>query len=104
MIGESATVRARPASHSFKARRPATVTPRHTCARPSHPSNPRTALLSTRYAMALRLHIARRMTKAALVFALLAVPLAAWAQPPVSATDPPDGAIVSSAQVSGFDL
>jgi Omp85 superfamily domain len=40
------------------------------------------------------------MTKAALVLALLALPLTAWAQP----TSPPDGAIVASAQVSGFDL
>ena len=40
------------------------------------------------------------MTKAALVLALLAVPLTTQAQP----TDPPDGAIVASAQVSGFDL
>jgi hypothetical protein len=40
------------------------------------------------------------MTKAALVLALLALPLTALAQP----TDPPDGAIVASAQVSGFDL
>ena len=50
--------------------------------------------------MAQRLHSAPRMTKAALVLALLAVPLTARAQP----TDPPDGAIVASAQVSGFDL
>ena len=50
--------------------------------------------------MAQRLHTAPRMTKAALVLALLAVPLTTWAQP----TDPPDGAIVASAQVSGFDL
>jgi hypothetical protein len=40
------------------------------------------------------------MTKAVLLLALLAVPLTTWAQP----TDPPDGAIVASAQVSGFDL
>ena len=40
------------------------------------------------------------MTKAALLLALLALPLTARAQP----TDPPDGAIVASAQVSGFDL
>lgn len=40
------------------------------------------------------------MTKAALVLALLTVPLTARAQP----ADPPDGAIVASAQVSGFDL
>jgi hypothetical protein len=50
--------------------------------------------------MAQRLHTAPRMTKAALVLALLAVPLTTRAQP----TDPPDGAIVASAQVSGFDL
>ena len=50
--------------------------------------------------MAQRLHAAPRMTKAALVLALLAVPLTTRAQP----TDPPDGAIVASAQVSGFDL
>ena len=50
--------------------------------------------------MAERLHIALRMTIAALVLALLAVPFAAQAQP----ADPPDGAIVASAQVSGFDL
>jgi len=50
--------------------------------------------------MAQRLHTALRMTKAALVLVLLAVPLTTWAQP----TDPPDGAIVASAQVSGFDL
>ena len=54
--------------------------------------------------MAHGLHIARRMTKAALVLALLAVPLTAWAQPPVSPTEPPDGATVASAQVSGFEL
>ena len=40
------------------------------------------------------------MTKAVLLLALLALPHAAVAQP----TDPPDGAIVASAQVSGFDL
>lgn len=40
------------------------------------------------------------MTKAVLVLALLSVPLTIQAQP----TDPPDGAIVASAQVSGFDL
>jgi hypothetical protein len=41
------------------------------------------------------------MTKAALaLLALVALPLTALAQP----TDPPDGAIVASAQVSGFDL
>ena len=50
--------------------------------------------------MAQRLHTALRMTKAALVLVLLAVPLTTWAQP----TDPPDSAIVASAQVSGFDL
>ncbi len=50
--------------------------------------------------MAQRLHTAPRMTIAALVLALLALPLTARAQP----TDPPDGAIVASAQVSGFDL
>lgn len=50
--------------------------------------------------MAQRLHSAPRMTKAVLVLALLAVPLTTRAQP----TDPPDGAIVASAQVSGFDL
>ena len=44
------------------------------------------------------------MTKATLLLALLALPLTAWAQPPASPTDPPDGAIVASAQVSGFDL
>jgi hypothetical protein len=41
-----------------------------------------------------------RMTKAAFVLAFLALPLTTWAQP----TDPPDGVIVASAQVSGFDL
>ena len=40
------------------------------------------------------------MITAALVLALLSVPLTALAQP----TDPRDGAIVASAQVSGFDL
>jgi hypothetical protein len=40
------------------------------------------------------------MTIAALLLALLAVPVTIQAQP----TDPPDGAIVASAQVSGFDL
>src|SRR5688572_914201 len=50
--------------------------------------------------MAQGLLTARRMTKAALVLALLALPLTALAQP----TDPADGAIVASAQVSGFDL
>jgi hypothetical protein len=40
------------------------------------------------------------MTKAVLVLALTALPLTALAQP----TDPPDGATVASAQVSGFDL
>ena len=40
------------------------------------------------------------MTTAALVLALLAVPMTIQAQP----ADPPDGAIVASAQVSGFDL
>ena len=50
--------------------------------------------------MAQRLHIAPRMTTFALVLALLALPLTTQAQP----TDPPDGAIVASAQVSGFDL
>jgi hypothetical protein len=50
--------------------------------------------------MAQGLLTARRMTKAALVLVLLALPLPALAQP----TDPPDGAIVVSAQVSGFDL
>jgi hypothetical protein len=50
--------------------------------------------------MAQGLLTARRMTKAALVLALVALPLAALAQP----TDPPDGVIVASAQVSGFDL
>jgi hypothetical protein len=50
--------------------------------------------------MAQRLHTATRMTTAALVLALLAVPLTTRGQP----TDPPDGAIVASAQVSGFDL
>src|SRR5262245_61806291 len=50
--------------------------------------------------MARDLLTGRRMTKAVLLFALLTVPLSAWAQP----TDPPDGAIVASAQVSGFDL
>jgi hypothetical protein len=50
--------------------------------------------------MAQRLQPAPRMTKAALVLALLALPLTTRAQP----TDPPDGAIVASAQVSGFDL
>src|SRR5262245_60542284 len=54
--------------------------------------------------MADRLHNASRMTKAALVLALLALPLTTWAQPTVSPTEPPDGAIVASAQVSGFDL
>src|SRR6188508_2795120 len=48
------------------------------------------------------------MTKAVLVLALLAVPMATWAQPTVPPTispnDPADGAIVASAQVSGFDL
>lgn len=50
--------------------------------------------------MAQRLQSAPRMTKAVLVLALLAVPLTTRAQP----SDPPDGAIVASAQVSGFDL
>jgi Omp85 superfamily domain len=50
--------------------------------------------------MAHGLQTASRMTKAALVLAFLALPLTTWAQP----TDPPDGAIVASAQVSGFDL
>src|SRR5688572_6162775 len=50
--------------------------------------------------MAQRLHTASPMTKAALVLALLAVPMTLQAQP----ADPPDGAIVASAQVSGFDL
>ena len=40
------------------------------------------------------------MTKAALVLALVFLPRTALAQP----ADPPDGAIVASAQVSGFDL
>jgi hypothetical protein len=44
------------------------------------------------------------MTKAALVIALLVLPLTAWAQPTGSLTEPPDGALVASAQVSGFDL
>ena len=50
--------------------------------------------------MAQRLHNASPMTIAALVLALLAVPMTLQAQP----ADPPDGAIVASAQVSGFDL
>jgi hypothetical protein len=50
--------------------------------------------------MAQRLQSASPMTTAALVLALLAVPMTIQAQP----TDPPDGAIVASAQVSGFDL
>jgi hypothetical protein len=50
--------------------------------------------------MAQDLLSARRMTKAALVLALIALPLTALAQP----TDPADGVIVASAQVSGFDL
>ena len=54
--------------------------------------------------MAHCLHNARLMTTAALVLALLAAPLTAWAQPTPSPTDPPDGAIVASAQVSGFEL
>jgi hypothetical protein len=44
------------------------------------------------------------MTKAALVLALLALPLTAWAQTTAPPTDPPDGAFVATAQVSGFDL
>ncbi|HEX8028871.1 MAG TPA: BamA/TamA family outer membrane protein, partial [Vicinamibacterales bacterium] len=44
------------------------------------------------------------MTKATLVLALLALPLTAWAQQTPSPNDPPDGAIVTSAQVSGFEL
>lgn len=50
--------------------------------------------------MAQRLQTAPGMTKAVLVLALLSVPLTALAQP----TDPPEGASVASAQVSGFDL
>ncbi len=46
------------------------------------------------------MHNASRMTRTALVLALLVLPLTTWAQTP----DPPDGAIVASAQVSGFDL
>lgn len=45
------------------------------------------------------------MIKAAFVMlALLAVPVIAWTQPAVSPADPADGAIVASAQVSGFEL
>src|SRR6478752_111202 len=54
--------------------------------------------------MAHRLHFAARMMKSALVLALLVLPSLAWAQDTPQPADPPDGAIVASAQVSGFDL
>lgn len=44
------------------------------------------------------------MTKAALVLALLVLPLTVWAQTTAPPAEPPDGVIVASAQVSGFDL
>lgn len=58
--------------------------------------------------MALGLHIARHMARTpvvlALVLVLVAIPLIASAQPTDPISDPQDGAIVASAQVSGFDL
>src|SRR5215510_5344352 len=54
--------------------------------------------------MALRLLSASRMSRVVLLLALLALPLTAWAQTPDQPTEPQDGAIVASAQVSGFDL
>ena len=40
----------------------------------------------------------------ALVLALFVIPVTAWTQTPDQAIDPQDGAIVATAQVSGFDL
>ena len=44
------------------------------------------------------------MTKAVVLLVLLALPHTSRAQQAVPPSDPPDGAIVASAQVSGFEL